>query len=388
MTDHEGDEQKAELLVEHADVAEAIPAEVEQIAIDAPTSHVNVVSVDAGEPVAVAVAPHDSAAIHVSVDAAGFGNGSSTSNHSDANASAYLLHSILQGNWPAVIERCGTHPEEIGTALEIAVNRDVPTSVLRAVARAGDASVITSPNEDGIAPIQTIMYKCHDFRNVEHVFEYEERLHRAFLLVAVALGRNVDAEVWNYDGVTTSVSLLDLLSFRRKFGSEFVVGGLIWFLMDAILTSPVDPDGNTPLHIEAAVSQRPSRGEIKLRPLGVEERTKNHLRDVLTSLIEAFPTNIATSNNAGELPFDVIIKSDRGWESGIAILVERHPEALLAWLERQEFSELLLPALLQKITQYCGVATALHILQNLPKCVDYHGPKVDVPLVRSYYKSM
>lgn len=104
------------LLAEHADVAEAIAAEVEQVAIDVPTFHVNVVSVEAGEPgepVAVAVAPHalhDSMAIHVSVDAAGFGNGS---NHRDANVSAFLLHSILEGNWPAVIERCKSHPEEI-----------------------------------------------------------------------------------------------------------------------------------------------------------------------------------------------------------------------------------------------------------------------------------
>lgn len=195
--------------------------------------------------------------------------------------------------------------------MEIAVNRDVPTDVLSVVARAGDVSMITSPNEDGISPIQTVMYKVHRFRNVEHAFEYEERLHRAFLLVAAALGRNGDTELWNDGGVSTSVSLLDLLSFRRKFGSEFVVGELLSFLIDVSLTSPLDPDGNTPLHIEAAVSQRPSRGEIKLRPFGVETRTKNHLRSVLTSLTEAFPTNIATSNNAGELPFDVIIKSDR-----------------------------------------------------------------------------
>ena len=114
MADHEGDEQEAELLADHADVAEAIAAEVEQVAIDVPASHVNVVAIEAGEPVAVPVphALHDSTAIHVSVDAAGFGNGSNHM-HSDANASAYLLHSILQGNWPAVIERCGTHPEEI-----------------------------------------------------------------------------------------------------------------------------------------------------------------------------------------------------------------------------------------------------------------------------------
>ena len=260
-----------------------------------------------------------------------------------------------------------------GTALEIAVNRDVPSAVLRVVARAGDASVITSPNEDGIAPIQTIMHKCHDFRrNVDHAFDYGERLHRAFFLVAVALDRNVDAELWNDDGVSTSLSLLDILSFRRKFGSEFVVGEVIWFLMDMTLTSPLDPDGNTPLHIEAAVSQRPSRGEIKLRPFGVEARTKNHLCGVLTRLIEAFPTNIATSNNEGELPFDVMIKSDRGWESGIAILIERYPQALLAWLERQKSPELLLPPLLQKITRHCGLATALILLQHFPKFADYH----------------
>jgi hypothetical protein len=281
---------------------------------------------------------------------------------------AFLLEACPEAVNGAGID-CGGRHKSTGTALEVAVIRDVPTAVLSAVARAGDSSIITSPNSEGIAPIQSIMYKVHRFRNVDHAFHYFERLHRAFLLVSVALGRGVDGESWNDEGVSTSTSLLDLLSVRRRFGPEYVAGELISVLTETPVSSSTNAHGNTPLHIEAGVSQRPSGGERKLRPFGAEERIKNHLLFVLKSLIEAFPTNIFSLNGAGELPFDVMIKSGRGWDSGIAVLVEEYPQAVTAWLERQKSPEHLLPHLLEKVSQHCGITTTLQLLRSIP---DYH----------------
>ena len=264
------------------------------------------------------------------------------------------------------------HHKSVGTPLEVSVVRDVPTAVLNVVITAGDASYITLPNAEGnVAPLQTIMYKVHRFRNVNHTFTYFERLHRAFLLAGVALGRCINGEIWNEEGVTTSISLLDLLSLRRKFGSEYVAGELLDHVLETTAESSVDADGNTPLHIEVAVSQTPSRGEVKLRPFGAEERTKNHLLSVLGRLIEVFPTNLSTFNDAGELPFDVMIKSDRSWDSGIALVVKECPEAVTAWLERQKSPEHLLPALLEKVSQHCGIATTFQLLRNIPKFAAY-----------------
>ena len=263
--------------------------------------------------------------------------------------------------------------KSVGTPLEVAVVRDVPTAVLNAVATAGDASYITLLNaEEGISPLSVIMYKVHRFRNVNHAFTYFERLHRAFLLVGVALGRCINGESWNDEGVSTSISLLDLLSLRRKFGSECVALELLDHVLETTVEPSVDADGNTPLHIEVAVSQTPSQGEIKLRPFGAEERTKNHLLSVLRRLIDAFPSHLTSFNDAGELPFDVMIKSDRSWDSGIALIVEEYPDALTAWLERQKSPEHLLPALLEKVTQHCGIATTFQLLRNMPKFAAYY----------------
>ena len=132
------------------------------------------------------------------------------------------------------------------------------------------------------------------------------------------------------------------------------------------LPSPVDAEGNTPLHIEVAVSQ------------GSAERRKKHflltvnLLTVLGMIIDAFPTNLSTFNDAGELPFDVMIRSDRSWASGIAVVVKEYPQALTAWLERQKSAEHLLPALLKKVSKHCGIATTFHLLRNMPKFAAYH----------------
>jgi len=267
---------------------------------------------------------------------------------------------------------CVGHHKSVGTPLEVSVVRDVPTAVLNVVVTAGDAPYITLPNAECIAPLETIMYKVHRFRNVNHAFTYFERLHRAFLLVGVALGRCSTGESWNDEGVTTSISLLDLLSLRRKFGSEYVAGELLDHVTETTAESSVDADGNTPLHIEVAVSQTPSRGEVKLRPFGAEERTKNHLLSILRRLIEVYPTNFTSFNDAGELPFDVMIKSDRSWDSGIALIVKKCPEAVTAWLERQNSPERLLPTLLENVTQHCGIATTFQLLRNMPKVAAYY----------------
>ena len=288
------------------------------------------------------------------------------------DASLPLIAFLLRACPEAVIG----HHKSVGTPLEYAVIRDVPTAVLSAVATAGDASYITLPHTEGfasLAPLETIMYKVHGLyrSDADHSradFSFYERLHRAFLLVSVALGRSVNGESGDEDGVTTSISLLDLLSLRRKFGSEYVALELINHVLETAraLPSPVDAEGNTPLHIEVAVSQ------------GSAERRKKHflltvnLLTVLGMIIDAFPTNLSTFNDAGELPFDVMIRSDRSWASGIAVVVKEYPQALTAWLERQKSAEHLLPALLKKVSKHCGIATTFHLLRNMPKFAAYH----------------
>ena len=249
-----------------------------------------------------------------------------------------------------------------GYTLEMAICREVPTNVLSEVAKAsGAARILRARNTGAAAPIEVIMEMTYNADLHSEEMDEFERLHRAFLLLSIAVGKNGRGESFrNGRGVSTSLTLVDLFTARRRYGAKAVGWKLIHFLLKKCTESPRDEDGNTLVHIEAGVREVARHAD------------RLHLYCPLQMLLRKFPDDIRVNNNVGELPFDLMIKTNRHWLSGTATLISRYPQALTAWLERQESPEVLLPNLLRKVTHYCGIATTLQLLQSLPKFADYH----------------
>ena len=194
----------------------------------------------------------------------------------------------------------------------------------------------------------------------ENLNEFE-RLHRAFLLLNIALGKKGRGESFENTSVSTSVTLVDLFAVRRRFGAKSVGWKLIDHLLKQTAESPRDEDGNTLLHIEAEVGKVDQSDDIAV-----------HLHYPLQMLLKKFPCDLKVHNNLGELPFDLMIKTDRDWFSGIATLVGRYPQAATAWLEKIESPELMLPILLSKVGNHCDNATMFQLLRSFPEFADYH----------------
>lgn len=85
-----------------------------------------------------------------------------------------------------------------------------------------------------------------------------------------------------------------------------------------IITSPEqanvldDDTGNLPLHLACQI--RNSYG------------SRLHYRDVIASLMEAYPEGVKIANRDGQLPLHLMINTGKSWDGGICELVRAYPE--------------------------------------------------------------
>ena len=262
------------------------------------------------------------------------------------------------------------------TCLHLACHRDVPSDVLHAIARAGQREAVVQPNKKGMAPIHIIMSKyrtlCrhHPSGIQTHRLARNEITHKALFLINLLLGGDGNGEDFSSgtdsdEGLTTSVTLHDLLSVRRKYGWSTVDYLLIQRIKKMNIGGPsIDKDGNTPLHVEAGVSPFDAYAN-KQRPFNSNESLTSVLDIVLRSDLSAAEAR----NLCGDLPFDIMVECGRSWNNGMASLVSVYPQALAMWQEKQGGSKLL-PSVLAQVTYHCGIGTTYELLKSLPGFLD------------------
>jgi hypothetical protein len=300
------------------------------------------------------------------------------------------LHSAMRNETPidAVAALIRAYPEALhtktmygDTPLHLACLRRVDHEMVRIVAMGSSAGLETtlskgnsgrlSPvlmeNTAGQTPIGIAMelYERVCLRNPQSCCvkgEFDEEMTRAFDLLAT-LVKIVHYGPVESDEVGNPLSLIGAcVSLHRmdvRLDPAFIRRALFLYPHEALYR---DKDGNFPLHIEASIPIE------KMMLLDSNRRgccsgMCQKRAGVLDALLEVYPEATRQLNDSDDFPLSLMIQNGRPWGNTFKLVVRLFPEALYFV---RDLDPCLIPLVLKKITDQCGLDTVFSFVRNLP----------------------